>query len=208
MSDSPPRTVAPRGQAIAGLLLATFASLAGSVSQAQPAEQPGQYLLEPQRSSVTFAVDAFSHSQIKMRFHRMNAQLEPAHGDLDSGRVTVTIDAASLETRPRFLSPIIRGGGMLDVARYPEIRFVSTRLVRTGEGNGWLLGDLTICGITRPVRLLVTPVGADGNPWHDGTLAFSAAGEVSRREFGLSAWSPTVSDTVHMNIQVEFVHGP
>ncbi|MGN5477306.1 YceI family protein [Cupriavidus basilensis] len=92
-------------------MLATFASLAGSVSQAQPAEQPGQYVLEPQRSSVTFAVDAFSHSQIKMRFHRMNAQLEPAHGDLDSGRVTVTIDAASLETRPRFPSPIIRGGG-------------------------------------------------------------------------------------------------
>ncbi len=208
MSDSPPWTVAPRGQAIAELLLVTFASLAGSISQAQPAEQPGQYVLEPQRSSVTFAVDAFSHSQITMRFHRMNAQLEQTHGDLDSGRVTVTIDAASLETRPRFLSPIIRGGGMLDVARYPEIRFVSTGMVRTEKSSGWLLGDLTIHGITRPVRLLVTPGGVDGNPWRAGTLAFSAAGEISRRAFGLSAWSPTVGDAVHMNIEVEFVHGP
>jgi polyisoprenoid-binding protein YceI len=193
------------------LLLATLATLASPVSQALPPdanEPPDQYVLEPQRSSVTFAVDAFSHSQIRMRFHRMNAQLEQTRGEPDSGRVTVTIDAASVEARPRFLSPIIRGGGMLDVARYPEIRFVSTRLVRAEGGGGWLFGDLTICGITRPVRLLVTPAGDEGNPWRGGTLAFSAAGEVSRREFGLSAWFPTVGDTVHMNIQVEFVHGP
>ena len=211
MRDSPLKAGAPHRQAIAGVLLATFASLASAVSHAHPAEpneQADQYVLEPQRSSVTFTVDAFSHTQIRMRFHQLNAQLEQTRGDLDSGRVTVTIGAASVEARPRFLSPIIRGGGMLDVARYPEIRFVSTRLVRTAEGNGWLFGDLTICGITRPVRLRVTPVGVDGNPWHGGTLAFSAAGEVSRREFGLSAWFPTVGDTVHMNIQVEFVHGP
>ncbi|CAG2152264.1 Protein YceI [Cupriavidus yeoncheonensis] len=211
MRDSPLWAGAPRRHAIAGLLFATFASLAGFVSRAQPAEaneQADQYVLQPQRSSVTFAVDAFSHSQIRMRFHRMNAQLERAHGDPDPGRVTVTIDAASVEAHPRFLSAIIRGGGMLDVARYPEIRFVSTHLVRTGEGSGWLFGDLTIHGVTRPVRLLVTPSGAEEDPWHGGILAFTAVGEVSRREFGLSAWSSAVGDAVHMSIQVEFVHGP
>ncbi|MFJ1256911.1 YceI family protein [Cupriavidus sp. CuC1] len=212
MRDSPLWFRATRGHAIAELVLATFASLAGAVGQTQPTEAdgrpPDRYMLAPQRSSVTFDVDAFSHSQIKMRFHRMNAQLEGTRAGLDSGRVIVTIDAASVEARPRFLSPIIRGGGMLDVARYPEIRFVSTRFVRTAEGSGWLLGDLTIHGITRPVRLLVTPGGAIGEPRRDGTLAFSAAGEVSRREFGLAAWFPTIGDAVHMNIQVEFVLGP
>ncbi|WP_454753738.1 YceI family protein [Cupriavidus necator] len=211
MRDSPHRFLATRGHAIAKLVLATFASLAGAVCQAQLAEAVGwldRYVLEPQRSSVTFDVDAFSDSHIKMRFHRMHAQLEGTQAGLDSGRVTVTIDASSVEAHPRFLSLIIRGGGMLDVARYPEIRFVSTRFVRTGEGSGWLFGNLTIHGTTRPVSLLVTPGGAIGSPRRDGTLAFSAAGEVSRREFGLSAWFPTVGDAVHVNIQVEFVHGP
>lgn len=211
MRDSPLWFRATRGHVIAELALATFASLAGAVSQTQPTEADGRsdrYMLAPQRSSVTFEVDAFSHSQIKMRFHRMHAQIEGTRAGLDSSRVMVTIDAASVEARPRFLSPIIRGGGMLDVARYPEIRFVSTRFVWTGEGSGWLLGNLTIHGITRPVSLLVTPGGAIGEPRHDGTLAFSATGEVSRREFGLAAWFPTVGDAVHMNIQVEFVLGP
>lgn len=210
MCDSPLWFRATRAHAIAELVLVTFASLpGGAVSQTQPTEadgRPDRYVL--QRSSVTFDVDAFSHSQINMRFHRVNAQLEGTQAGLDSGRVMVTIDAASVEARPRFLSPIIRGGGVLDVARYPEIRFVSTRFVRTGEASGWLLGNLTIHGITRPVSLLVTTGGAGGSPQLDGELDFSAAGEVSRREFGLSAWFPTVGDAVHMNIQVKFVRGP
>jgi polyisoprenoid-binding protein YceI len=207
--DSPLWFRATGGRAIAELVLVTFTSLAGAVTQAQPTDADGRadrYVL--QRSSVTFDVDAFSSSQIRMRFHRVNAQLEGTRAGIESGRVLVTIDAASVEARPRFLSPIIRGGGMLDVDRYPEIRFVSTGFVRTGDGSGWLLGNLTIHGITRPVSLLVKPGDASGSSQPDGALAFSAAGEVSRREFGLSAWFPTVGDAVRMNIQVEFVRGP
>lgn len=210
MRDSPLWFRDTRGKAIAELVLVAFTSLGGAVGQAQPTEadvRPSdRYVL--QHSSVTFDVDAFSNSQIKMRFPRVDAQLEGMRAGLDSGRVVVTIDAASVEARPRFLSSIIRGGGILDVTRYPEIRFVSTGFVPTGEGSGWLFGDLTIHGITRPVSLLVTLGGASGSPRPDGALAFSAAGEVSRREFGLSAWFPTVGDAVRMNIQVEFVRGP
>ncbi|KJK13278.1 hypothetical protein UB46_40175 [Burkholderiaceae bacterium 16] len=211
MRDLLLRFRATRGHAIAELMLASFASLAGAAIQAQPAEAdgwPDRYVLVPQHSSVTLDVDAFSHSKIRMRFHRMNAQLEGTQAGLDSGRVTVTIDATSVEARPRILSPLIRGSGMLDVARYPEIRFVSTRFVRTGEGSGCLIGNLTVHGITRPISLLVTPTGPIGDPPRDGTLAFSAVGKVSRREFDLAGWFPTVDDAVRMNIQVEFVHGP
>lgn len=211
MRNSPHQFLATRARAIARLVLATFASLAAAFCQAQAAEVdvwPDRYVLAPQRSSVTFNVDAFPDSHIEMRFHRIHAQLEGTHAGLDSGRVTVTIDAASVEAHPRLLSLIIRGGGMLDVARYPEIRFVSTRFVRTGDGSGRLFGNLTIHGTTRPVSLLVTLDGAIGSPRPEGTLVFSAAGDVSRREFGLSAWSPVVGDAVHMNIQVEFVRGP
>lgn len=199
-----------RGHALAELALVAFASLAGAVAQGQAVAEAGgagRYVLAPQRSSVTFYADFFSHSQISMRFHRLSAQLEGAQS-LDSGRVVVTIDAASVEARPRFLSSIIRGGGMLDVVRYPEIRFVSTRFVRSGEGGGWLFGDLTIKDITRPVSLLVTLGGAVGSPPLDSTLAFAVAGEVSRREFGFSAWFPTVGDAVHLRMQVEFVREP
>ena len=55
--------------------------------------------------------------------------------------------------------------------------------------------------------LLVTSGSSAGNPQHESELAFSAAGEVSRREFGLSAWSAVVGDAVRMTIRVAFVPG-
>lgn len=202
---------ARRWPTTAGLVLALCASLPAAFGQAQPAdagERRGQYLLDPDGSSMTFEVDAFASSRIRMRFRRMHAQLEGTEAGLDAGRVMVAIDTASFDASPSFLSPIIKGGGMLDVARYPEIRFVSTRFVQTGEGGGLLVGNLTIRGITHQVTLLVTPSRAAEHPKHAGSLAFSAAGDISRRAFGLSAWSPIVGDAVHMSIQVEFVHTP
>ncbi|PLP96276.1 YceI family protein [Cupriavidus pauculus] len=224
MRDSPLWFRAIRRQPFAELAFATVISLTTVVCHAQPSETAARsegYVL--QRSSVTLEVDAFSSSRIRMRFQRVNAQLEGTGGGLEAGRVTVTIDASSVEARPRFLSPIVRGSSMLDVARYPEISFVSTRFVRTGEVNGertaerpgqptgWLIGNLTIRGITRPVRLAVGPSDMGdmgGGPQRDDSLAFSATGEVSRREFGFSTWFPTVADAVRMNIRVEFVRGP
>ncbi|WP_082926716.1 YceI family protein [Cupriavidus sp. D384] len=209
MRDSPPWFRATNWHAIVELAFATVISLTTAVGHAQLGETEGRsdrYVL--QHSSVTLDVDAFSNSRIKMRFQRVNAQLEGAEGGLQAGRVTVTIDASSVEARPRFLSPIIRSSGMLDVDRYPEISFVSTRFVLTGEGTGWLLGNLTIRGITHPIRLAVVPSDPGVSPQRDNAIAFSASGEVSRREFGFSTWFPAVADAVRMNIRVEFVRGP
>lgn len=210
MQKSPLQRCASRVRAACLRVLAAVAWLVCAAGVAWPAgadDGSDRYVLEPQGSSVTFDVDAFSHSRIRMRFQRMRAQLDGTQNGLDSGRVTVTIDAASVEASPRFLSAFIRGGGMLDASRYPEIRFVSTRFVRSAEGGGWLFGNLTIRDVTRPVMLLVTSGSSAGNPQHESELAFSAAGEVSRREFGLSAWSPVVGDAVRMTIRVAFVPG-
>ncbi|WP_223851424.1 MULTISPECIES: YceI family protein [Cupriavidus] len=192
---------------IAGIVLASLPLLAGAVGQARPADAgllPAHYVL--QRANVFFVVDV-SHQPLRMRFTRVDAQLEQGVGG-DADQVAVTIDVASVETRPRFLSPIVRGSGMLDEAHYPEIRFVSTRFVRDRAGSGWLHGDLTMHGVVCPVDFLVTQVpGAIESP-NDGRLEFAAAGDISLRKFGLSTWFPGVGDAVHVTIDAAFAQVP
>ncbi|MCG5078929.1 YceI family protein [Paraburkholderia tagetis] len=164
-----------------------------------------QYRLDPRHSGVTFEVANYWHSSLTMRFSRICAELEGFRGSV-AGRVTVTIDAASLEANVPFVAGIVKGGDMLDVAQYPAILFVSKRFSRTSTVTGLLMGDLTIRAKTYPVALAVT---FDESPPHPPgapeTLAFSADGHFSRAAFGLSRWSPTVGDDVHMRIQAEFV---
>ena len=164
-----------------------------------------RYRLDPLRSGVTFNVANFRHSSLTMRFSRVRAQLDGFHGSV-AGRVMVTIDATSLEANVPFVAGIVEGNDMLDVAHYPDIRFVSRRFVRTGTITGLITGDLTIRATTHPVALAVTfDESSRHRPGVPETLAFSADGHFSRAAFGLSRWSPAIGDDVHMRIRAEFV---
>lgn len=141
---------------------ATVASASADSAAAEPAgaldasrRAVPRYRLEPQRSGLTFRVDNFWHAHLTMRFTRMRAELIGGDDDLVASRVDVTVDAASLGANVPFVAALVKGSAMLDVARYPEIRFVGTRFERTGATTGLLSGELTIRATTRPITLAV-----------------------------------------------------
>lgn len=180
-----------------------------TVSQSEKQVPPGQYELDPYHWSITFDVDHFKYSRFTMRLDRATAKLDWNEGGLDRSSVAATIDAASVDTHVPLLDKLVQGADMFDVARYPQIRFVSTRFERTGEARGTLTGDLTIHGITQPVTLDVTFNGFAPNPLtKQDTLGFSADGRFSRARFGLSTWFPAVGDEIDVRIQAEFVRQP
>ncbi|WP_090535685.1 YceI family protein [Paraburkholderia sartisoli] len=180
-----------------------------TVSTTETRVPAGRYTLDPNHCSITFDIDHFKYSRFTMRFDRKTAQLDWNSGGLDKSAVTASIDAASIDTNVPLLDRMVKGDQMLDVARYPEIRFVSTRFERTGDSRGTLTGDLTIHGTTQPVTLDVTFNGFAPDPLtKQDTLGFSAEGRFSRSKFGLSTWYPAVGDDVHVRIQAEFVKPP
>jgi polyisoprenoid-binding protein YceI len=169
----------------------------------------GQYNLDPHHTSITFDVDHLKYTRFTMRFDRVEGQLDWKEGGLDKSQVTVTIDAASIDTHVALLDKMVKGPDMLDVQRNPQIRFVSTRFERTGDARGKLTGDLTIRGVTQPVTLDVTFNGYGRDPLTKAdTLGFSADGRFSRSKFGLTTWYPAVGDDIHVVIQTEAARPP
>ncbi|MEM5434060.1 YceI family protein [Paraburkholderia diazotrophica] len=169
----------------------------------------GQYKLDQHHTSVTFDVDHLKYTRFTMRFDRVAGQLDWNEGGLDKSQVTVTIDAASIDTNVALLDKMVKGPDMLDAERNPQIRFVSTRFERTGDARGKLTGDLTIRGVTQPVTLDVTFNGYGRDPLTKAdTLGFSADGRFSRSKFGLTTWYPAVGDDIHVVIQAEAARPP
>src|ERR1044072_949580 len=130
--------------------------LTHSVSQNETRVPAGRYDLDHDHCSITFDVDHFKYSRFTMRFDRKQGQLDWNEGGLEKSTAAITIDAASIDTNVPLLDKMVKSASMLDVTRYPEIRFVSTRFERTGESRGTLTGALTIHGVTQPVPLDVT----------------------------------------------------
>jgi len=180
-----------------------------NVSPVESQVSAGRYQMDPHHWSVTFDVEHLGYMRFVMRFDRVNGQLDWRGGAMEQASVQATIDAASVDTNVPALDKLVKGKDMLDVERYPQIRFVSTGFVRTGDARGTLTGDLTIHGVTRPVTLDVTFNGAAPNPLtKQPTLGFSAHGHFSRAQFGLSTWYPAVGDDVAVRIEAEFAKPP
>ena len=213
MSRSPVRARFVRALLSATLLTAMACTpvrvLTHTVSQNEARVPVGHYDLDPDHCSITFDIDHFKYSRFTMRFDRKQGQLDWNEGGLDKSSATITIDAASIDTNVPLLDKMVKSDSMLDVARYPELRFVSTHFERTGDSRGTLTGDLTIHGVTQPVTLDVTFNGFAPDPLtKKDTLGFSAEGHFSRAKFGLSTWYPAVGDDIHVRIQAEFEKTP
>jgi polyisoprenoid-binding protein YceI len=81
-----------------------------------------------------------------------------------------------------------------------------------GEGEDFVLtGDLTIRDVTRPVDLEVEYSGVAVDPFGATRAGFSAAAEISCKEFGLT-WNAAleaggllVSDKVKINVEAAMV---
>jgi polyisoprenoid-binding protein YceI len=202
-------------RALPGVLLLTAIActpvqvLTHSVSQNEARVPIGRYEVDPDHTSITFDVDHFKYSRFTIRFDRKQGQLDWTEGGLAASNATITIDAASIDTNVPLLDKMVKSDSLLDVTRYPEIRFASTRFERTGDSRGTLTGDLTIRGVTQPVTLDVTFNGFAPDPLtKKDTLGFSADGHFSRGKFGLATWYPAVGDDIHVRIQAEFIKTP
>jgi polyisoprenoid-binding protein YceI len=179
------------------------------VSADESSVPAGLYTLDPHHWNVSFDVDHFRYSRFVMRFDKVSAQLDWSADGMASSTVRATIDAASVDTNVPLLDRLVKGADMFDVARYPDIVFVSTSFQRTGDDKGTLTGNLTVRGTTRAVTLAVTFNGHAVNPLtKQQTLGFSADGHFSRAQFGLTTWYPAVGDDVHVAIQAEFAKTP
>ena len=176
-------------------------------TDADPADSPaGHYQMDPHHWTISFEVDHLGYSRFLMRFDQATADLDFDPADPERSKVAVDIQSASIDTNAAELDALVKAGPMLDVANYPDIRFQSRTLHRTGKSTGEMTGELTIKGETRPVTLAVVFNGGGKNPLTgDDTIGFSAVGSFDRGKFGLANWYPAVGAELQIRIEAEFV---
>ena len=169
----------------------------------------GTWSIDPSHSEVGFAVRHLGISKTRGRFGSFRGDLVVAEQP-EQSRVTVEIDADSIDTKDAGRDEHLRGADFFDVAAHPTLTFVTSDIA--GAGDRWTVtGDLTIAGVTRPVVLETELTGLVTDPWGNERVAFAASTEVNREDFGLT-WNAAletggflVGKTVKIDIEVEAV---
>lgn len=168
--------------------------------------------IDPAHSQFEFAVRHLMISNVRGRFSDVTGQVATPGGDFGRAQVEATVRIASIDTRESQRDAHLRSADFFDADRFPVITFVSRRVAPRGTQTQFVVvGDLTIRGVTREVRLDVTAEGRGPDPWGNERAGFSATGRISRKEFGLT-WNQlletggvAVGDEVKITIDAELV---
>lgn len=167
----------------------------------------GTYSLDPQHGYVTFTYSHLGLSNPQISFKTVDANIALDAENPAASSVNVTIAADSIDSDVPIFNQHLNSDNWFDTAKHPEITFVSTSLTQDAEdaNKGTLIGDLTVKGVTKPVTLDVTLLGAMEHPLSKkDTLGINATGTVLRSEFDLGAYAPAVSDEIAITISGEF----
>jgi len=181
-----------------------------AVETAPAAGTRTEWKLDPTHTLVEFSAKHLMITTVKGRITDVEGSIFVDEKNPTKSSVQATLKAASLDTRTDQRDQHLRSGDFLDVEKYPDIRFKSTRI--EGDRNEFkLTGDLTIRDVTREVTLDVQFEGQTKDPWGGERAGFSAKGKIDRRDFGLT-WNVlleggglTVSNDIKINIEVEAV---
>jgi polyisoprenoid-binding protein YceI len=166
-------------------------------------------------SSVGFSVRHMMITKVNGEFQQFSGTVAYDPEAPTNTVVDVNIELSSINTGNADRDNHLRSPDFFNVEETPHMSFVSKRVEQTGENKGKLIGDLTIGGTTREVALDVEYVGIAKNPMTGATTAgFSASGEISRQEFGLT-WNVAlesggwlVGDKVKINIDLQIFTQP
>ncbi len=88
------------------------------------AEEP--YSLDQRFGTIAFSVSHLGLFSLRGEFRRFDARLVLGAGHLDRTRISVVVDAASVDMPWQEAAEMLRGPDFFDVKRYPESRFTST----------------------------------------------------------------------------------
>ena len=170
------------------------------------------WAIDPAHSVAEFKVKHMMISNVKGQFTGVSGTLERHEGDVTKSKVEVTIDAASVNTRDSQRDAHLKSADFFDVEKFPTLSFKSTRVIPKNHDEVALEGELTIHGVTHPVRLAVEgPTAAAKDPWGNTRIGASATTKINRRDFGLT-WNTAleaggilVGEEVTITLDLQFV---
>ncbi len=161
--------------------------------------------LDSTHTSIMYSLNHLGFSTSRGIFREAQGRLVLDETSPEAGRLEVVVKTASVDAFDVGRSNSVKGDKFLDVEHFPEMRFVSTKIERTGSTTAKVTGDLSLHGITRPVTLDVVLVKKGKHPITGAQRGgFSATGLVKRSDFQILGFLPMVGDDVTITIDAEF----
>lgn len=168
----------------------------------------GTWKVDKVHSSVEFQVKHLGIATVKGQFTEFEGTLEVSP---ENTVAYGTVQVASVNTREPARDEHLRSADFFDAEQNPEISFRSTSITPVDEDDFEIEGDITIHGVTGPLKLKATLEGTETDPQGNDRVGVSAVGQIDRKDFGmtfnaaLGSGNLLVSDKVKIQLDISAV---
>jgi len=215
-------------------LLSSLAAVAGCKTAEAPEQRPtatepvmaGKPIERPMAAAMgdaafapgKYAVDA-SHSVFLWKIRHLGAGYTYGWFKDVTGSITVdpdpskqsielAIKAESIDSHDGKRDDHMRSPDFFNVAQFPTIMFKSTKIGGAAGNQLSVNGDLTIHGVTKPVTVQVTALGAGTDPLvHATHIGYETKLTIKRSDFDMKFMSQLIGDDVELTIGIEAYRG-
>jgi len=170
-----------------------------------------RWAIDPTHSEIGFKVKHMMFTNVSGKFDAFEASAETEGDIFEAAKISFAAQADSVNTGNTDRDNHLKSGDFFDAAQYPKLEFASTSFKKIDDENYELLGDLSLHGITKTVKLEVEYGGIGKDPWGNTKAGFTISGKFNRKDFGLTwnaaleAGGVLVSDEVRIHGDIQLV---
>ncbi|MCW2796357.1 YceI family protein [Nocardioides sp.] len=165
----------------------------------------GDYTIDATHSRIGFSARHAMVTTVRGQFTEFAGTAHVDAADPAKSSVSVTIETASVDTGVADRNAHLKSADFFDAETNPEIKFVSTDVVRNGQ-DWTITGDLTINGVSKPVSVEFEFTGSARDPYNNLRVGFEGGTTINRKDWGLT-WNAALETggvLVSEKIKLEF----
>lgn len=156
------------------------------------------------------SVHSSAEFSVKYLVAKFRGTFEEIDASLADGVLTGSAKVASINVKQENLVGHLMAPDFFDAEQYPELSFTSSSIETDGD-EATVEGELTIKGVTKPIRATGTLEGPTEDFAGNTRLGFTLETTIDRTEFGVS-WNQdlpkggkALADEVTLIVELEFM---
>jgi len=160
-------------------------------------------------SSIKFTVTHLVIAEVEGNFKSYSGTISSNNPDFDDASIDFTVDVNSINTENDFRDKHLKSPDFFDAEKFPQITFKSSSFKKVAGNKYELNGDLTMHGITKPIKFDVTYGGSIKDNRGNIKAGFKAAATINRFDYNLKwngmteAGNAVVSQEVGITVKME-----
>lgn len=166
---------------------------------------PESYTLDSRHLYPMFEVSHMGLSIQRGRFNKTAGTLRLDRA-AKSGAIDVSIDAASIDMGIEKWDQHMKSEDFFNVAKFPNITYKATKLMFDGDKVVGADGELTLLGVTKPVKVTVSDFNCKMHPMlKKDACGGNVTAMIKRTDFGMGYSVPNIGDDIKLTIPVEAI---